>query len=40
MERILGKTRLVREQHTLDEVRFVAFSRGDFLVYARLFESI
>ncbi len=30
---------LVREPCALDEVRFVAFSRGDYLVYARLFES-
>ena len=31
---------LVREECPLDEVRFVAFNRGNFLVYARLFESI
>jgi len=30
---------LVQEPCRLDEVRFVTFSRGDLLVYARLFES-
>ncbi|OLD66321.1 MAG: O-acetyl-ADP-ribose deacetylase [Acidobacteria bacterium 13_1_40CM_2_68_5] len=29
---------LVREECPLDEVRFVTFSRGDFLVYARRFD--